>query len=387
MSRFLTIFLSLYTVMHAVFYFRVKALLPERRVFHVLFILFLLAMIVAPVVSRLLERSGYGAGAKYLAVVAFNWTGFIFIAFCGALLMLAVDVCLRAVNYLGAAGLPLPVGKPPALALVAVVLALCCYGYLEARSIKTERIRIETTKLPSGTERLKIVQISDVHIGLLTQRAVLRRIADAVAAENPDVVVSTGDFVDGMNGRHSDVAALFHRIGARFGKFAVTGNHEFYIGLDQAAEFTRRAGFTLLRGEAVTVGAVLNIVGVDDPAVRSTSDEAALLSSVREELFTILLKHRPWIAEGSPGRFDLQLSGHTHGGQIFPFKFLVARQYPMPTGAAALQNGAVLYTSRGSGTWGPQIRLWSPPEVTAIELVRKNPPSGHPASDVKGTDA
>jgi len=358
--------------MHAVFYLRVRVLLPERRVFHALFIVFLLLMIVAPIVSRLLERNGYESAAKYLAVVAFNWTGFIFLAFCSALVMLMIDGCFLALNYFASAKLPLLVGKFPALVLVVLVLSLCCYGYLESRAIKTERIRIETTKLPPGTDRLKIVQISDVHIGLLTQRAVLKRIADAVAAENPDVIVSTGDFVDGMNGHLADLSYLFRRIETRFGKFAVTGNHEFYSGLTEASEFTRKFGFTLLRREARTVGSVLNIVGVDDPAAGDTGDESDLLSSVQNGLFTLLLKHRPWVSKNSTGRFDLQLSGHTHGGQIYPFIHVVALQYPLPVGMVALQNESVLYTSRGSGTWGPQIRLLSPPEVTVIALVRKN---------------
>ncbi|MEW6673400.1 MAG: metallophosphoesterase [Thermodesulfobacteriota bacterium] len=371
MTGFLVIFFTLYTAMHAVFYLRVRVLLPERRFLHPLFVLFLLLMIVAPLISRLLERSGHEATAKYLAVIAFNWTGFIFIAFCGAMVMLTIDGCLWALNYFGGANLPLLTGRYPSLFLVGIVLSLCAYGYMESRAIQTERIRIETAKLPPGTDRLKIVQISDVHIGLLTQRTVLNRIAEEVAAENPDVVVSTGDFVDGMNGHLSDLSGLFERIEARLGKFAVTGNHEFYTGLSRASEFTRKFGFTLLRGEVRTVGSVLNIVGVDDPAVSDERDEAELLSSVQNGLFTLLLKHRPWVSKSSRGRFDLQLSGHTHGGQIYPFIHVVSLQYPLPVGMVALQNGSFIYTSRGSGTWGPQMRLLSKPEVTVFELVRK----------------
>ena len=376
MTKFLAIFLSLYAAMHAGFYFRVRTLLAERRSFHVLFILFLVLMIVAPIISRLLERNGYESTAKYLAVIAFNWTGFIFLAFCGALVMLIIDGCVRVLNYFGSADLPLLTGRFPALFLIGTVLFLCLYGYQEARAIKVARIRFETAKLPAGTDRLKIVQISDVHIGLLTQRTVLKRIADAVAAENPDLLVSTGDFVDGMNGHLADMSDLFRRIETRLGKFAVTGNHELYTGLARASDFTRKFGFTLLRGEARTVGSVLNIVGVDDPAVSDSRDEAALLSFAQNGFFTLLLKHRPWVLKENLGRFDLQLSGHTHGGQIYPFNYLVSLQYPLPMGLVELQTESFLYTNRGSGTWGPQIRLLSPPEVTAIELVRKKSRSG-----------
>jgi len=126
----------------------------------------------------------------------------------------------------------------------------------------------------------------------------------------------------------------------------------------------------ILRGKAVTVEGVLNIVGVDDPTGGSVADEAQLLTSVRNGLFTLLLKHRPEIDDPSRGLFDLQLSGHTHRGQIFPFRFFTGMVYPLQDGLHDLGEGSYLYASRGTGTWGPPIRVLSPPEVTMIELIR-----------------
>jgi predicted MPP superfamily phosphohydrolase len=187
--------------------------------------------------------------------------------------------------------------------------------------------------------------------------------------EAPDLLVCTGDFVDGMNGHIIEQASLFNQIGSSYGKFAVTGNHEYYTGLNNALKFIRQSGFTVLQSEAKTIGKVINIVGVDDPAIGNLTEEKTLLSSTQNGLFTLFLKHRPLISEGSIGAFDLQLSGHTHGGQIYPFKYLVSLKYPLSTGLHQLNKGSQLYISRGSGTWGPQMRILSPPEVTVIELI------------------
>jgi len=130
-------------------------------------------------------------------------------------------------------------------------------------------------------------------------------------------------------------------------------------------------GFTVLRGEARRVGDILNIVGVDDPAADSDGDEAKILKSAENELFTLLLKHRPHPANGSVGLFDLQLSGHTHYGQLFPFRYMAELSYPLQNGPYHLSNGSVLYVSRGSGSWGPPVRVLARPEVTIIEVERR----------------
>jgi uncharacterized protein len=251
------------------------------------------------------------------------------------------------------------------------------YGYFEALNIRTERVTIETTKLPAGTDRLTIVQISDVHLGLIVRCDRLVGILEAVKAAKPDIFISTGDLVDAQINYLPGLRELLQEIKPRYGKFAITGNHEYYAGLDQAIAFTKEAGFTLLRGEVVNAG-VINIAGVDDPAgeqlhLEKPKSESALLAGLPKDQFTLLLKHRPVVSPDGPKLFDLQLSGHTHKGQIFPFTYISKIAYPLNAGTFDLSNGALLHVSRGSGTWGPPIRFLSPPEVTVIELVRKAP--------------
>jgi predicted MPP superfamily phosphohydrolase len=235
-------------------------------------------------------------------------------------------------------------------------------------------LTIRSHKVPAAYSPLKIVQISDVHLGLIVREGRLKRILKKVAAENPDVVVSTGDLVDGQVCELNGLAGLLNEIRPRYGKFAVTGNHEFYAGFDNAKCFTENAGFTLLRGES-TSAAGITIAGVDDPAGRfyglKNISETELLSPLPRNKFVLLLKHRPLVDKKAVGLFDLQLSGHIHKGQIFPFTLLTALYYPLTSGRLDLPDKSVMYVSRGSGTWGPPVRFLAPPEVTAIELIRE----------------
>ena len=248
------------------------------------------------------------------------------------------------------------------------------YGYFEARAIRVERIHLRTTKLPAAFGRVKIIQISDVHLGALIGARRLRRIVARIQALDPDLLVSTGDLVDGQADHLDGLTRLFRELRPRFGKFAVTGNHEFFVGADRALDFTARAGFTVLRDEAASLAGVLTIAGVDDPAGRwmgvpVLTDEKALLSALPRERFTLLLKHQPVVDHNSLGLFDLQLSGHTHGGQIFPFGLLVRLAYRMRSGLTPLMPHGHLYVSRGIGTWGAPMRIGASPELTLIELM------------------
>jgi predicted MPP superfamily phosphohydrolase len=205
----------------------------------------------------------------------------------------------------------------------------------------------------------------------------LARILKEVKRSNPDIFISTGDLVDAQINRLEGLAEMLREINPRYGKFAVTGNHEFYAGLPQALEFTRKAGFTMLRGEGLTVAGLINLAGVDDPTRLSLGPfkgvtEKELLSGLDREKFTLLLKHRPDVDKDAQGLFDLQVSGHTHQGQIFPFRLITRLFFPYDGGSFQLPNHSVLHVSRGTGTWGPPIRFLAPPEVTVYELIHED---------------
>ncbi|HOW83436.1 MAG TPA: metallophosphoesterase, partial [Spirochaetota bacterium] len=248
------------------------------------------------------------------------------------------------------------------------------YGFHEAGDIGVERITIPTLKLDPGSARVRLVQISDVHFSPIISTRTAEKICSLVSKERPDLIVSTGDLLDRAIRNSDEVTAVMKGLSAPGGKFAVTGNHEFYSGMEYSENFTKRAGFTLLRNEWAMTGSGIVIAGVDDPAgehsgIRPDRTEAEMLSSAQRGPYVILLKHQPKVARENTRLFDLQLSGHTHGGQIFPFTALVRIAFPFICGMYHIDEGTDLYVSRGTGTWGPPIRFLAPPEITVIDLV------------------
>ncbi|MBI5102266.1 MAG: metallophosphoesterase [Nitrospirae bacterium] len=378
MILFLSVFLLLYGGMHCYLFVRARAagLIPDLAI--VPFALFLLLMISAPFIVRYAERSNLEAFARTAAWAGYLWLGWLFL-FC--FFSLAHDI-YRGLLYIAGQVFhrnPADMTLSPFNAFVfSLLLSLSAsvYGYFEALYIRTEHIKIATSKLPPGIDRLKIVQISDLHIGLIIREKRVREVIEQVKRAGPDILVSTGDLVDGQICSYNHLSDLFSEIRPKYGKYAITGNHEFYVGLNEAKCFIENAGFILLRGQSVSPGNVITIAGVDDPAVRQmklpgTGAEKDLLSGLSKDRFRLLLKHRPLIDNNALGLFDLQLSGHVHRGQIFPFSILTWLYYPIQSGLADLKGMGSLYVSRGTGTWGPPIRFLSPPEITLIELVRE----------------
>ncbi|HOI72597.1 MAG TPA: metallophosphoesterase [Syntrophales bacterium] len=334
---------------------------------------FLAMMVLLPVAVHFLERIGQERAACLASWTGFLWMGVLFFALC---LLAGLDawnwVMRLGTVVTGADRSAWMVGARPAalLALGGAVL-LSVYSAWEATRLQTERIVLPSAKV---SRPVRIVQISDVHVGFIIAGDRVGHIAAAVEEARPDLVVSTGDLVDGQIDSLLDSMERLRAIRPPLGKFAVTGNHEFYAGLDQALAFTEGAGFTVLRGEGQTVGGVLNLAGVDDatgihaglaPAV----DERAVLDRLDPGLFTVLLRHRPENRSATAGRFDLQLSGHTHKGQIFPFSFFTRMAFSHHAGDYRLPGGGLLHVSRGTGTWGPPMRFLAPPEITVIDLV------------------
>ena len=376
MSLFLLTFFLIYGGTHLYFFLKVKTVLSPGIPFFLFLALFLLLMVITPLLVRVLETQDMEAFARFAAYTGYLWMGFIFLCFTASLAMDIYHGLLHGAGFFFRRDFSaLFLANRTALILsLAWGVSTALYGYFEARDIRTERVVINTAKIPAAVGKLTIVQISDVHLGLIVRQERLKKIIAEINEASPDLLVSTGDLVDGQINRMTGLAELLQDIRPRFGKFAVTGNHEVYAGLDQAVDFTERAGFKVLRNEGSTAGGLINVVGVDDPTIERVTHfrpapEKALLSKASSDKFTLLLKHRPAVDRESLGLFDLQLSGHVHKGQIFPFNLLTHLFYPVRTGFSLVPQNSALYVSRGTGTWGPPIRFLSPPEVTVIELI------------------
>jgi uncharacterized protein len=371
MSLFLLLFFLLYGGMHFHAYRKITGAFSLPLSATVLLIFFMGVMVCAPLLVRLAEREGLESVAVPLAYAGYFWMGFLFLFFTTSVLMDGGRLLFRCSGILSH-GLQLT-DRQAFLASLFVSLGISIYGYHEAGDIRTEKVVIRTNKLPRSLARLTLVQISDVHLGLIVKEKRLQAIVRAIENAQPDVLVSTGDLVDGQMDGMETLTAELRKLKPVYGKFAVTGNHECYAGIEKSLAFTRLAGFSVLRGDSQDLGGVLTIAGVDDPAAESVGirnrGERDILEKIPRDRFVLLLKHRPVVGKESVGRFDLQLSGHVHKGQIFPFSVLTRLVYPVPTGLSHWGESA-LYVSRGTGTWGPPIRFLAPPEVTVIELVR-----------------
>lgn len=378
---FLSIFLSIYGGMHAYVFWKAQA------AFHFswrsgLLIGFVLAFMALNIIIGFTLRSqGFALLSKIILSSGYIWTGFIFLGFSIAVTTDLYRLLIKLLSVIPRVDLSFA-APSPTLAfyiIIAGTVILNVYGFFEARNIRVEHLEIKTEKLPSNIDRLRIVQISDVHVGVMVGEGRLKKIAELVTEQNPDIFVSTGDLIDGDRSDGIEVMSALKNISAPFGKFAITGNHEFYAGLEMSLKLTAGAGFTMLRDQAEVLDGLINIVGIDDRGRRNfdrtPSPEKELLESLPQDKFTLLLKHQPFIDRESVGLFDLQLSGHTHKGQIFPFSLVTKIYYPrvyksVHAGWLDLGKGSMLYVNRGTGWWGPPIRVMSPPEITVVDLVR-----------------
>jgi predicted MPP superfamily phosphohydrolase len=376
-TLFLFTFFLLYGGMHFYAFIKARAALAFGFQTSIYVAVFMAIMLFAPFIIRVSERAGFEVFARLMSYIGYTWLGVLFLFTSASLAIDIYRVILHASGFVLRRDFSYLIVSDKYAFLIPLIIAImtATYGYFEAKDIRTEKITIRSPRISASLGSLRIVQISDVHIGLIVGEDRIERMLQAVRKAKPDILVSTGDLVDGQMDALSGLAELLKEINPKYGKFAITGNHEFYAGLDQALGFTERAGFKMLRGEKVDVAGI-TIAGVDDPQGKSFGlfkggSERELLSGVYHKMFVLLLKHRPLVDKGALGLFDLQLSGHVHKGQIFPFSIITALYYPTQAGFADLPRGSELYVSRGTGTWGPPIRFLAPPEVTVIDLVHE----------------
>ncbi|KAF1048663.1 MAG: UDP-2,3-diacylglucosamine pyrophosphatase LpxG [Herbaspirillum frisingense] len=336
-------------------------------------VLLMPAAMFAPILKR---RGMAEAPADRLA-----WAGMLAMgAFSSALLLTA----LRAI---GLALLPLfslsdihlrELDELTAWLVLALTAAATVVGFLNAcRTAAVVDVSVPIANLPKPLEGFTIVQISDIHVGPTIKRPYLQAIVDKVNALKPDVVAITGDLVDGSVRQLAPHTAPLAEIKARHGAYFVTGNHEYYSNAHEWIDEVRRLGLTVLMNEHVVLrheGAGLVLAGVTDftahqfdPAHRS--DPHAAIANAPTDGPRILLAHQPRTAiAAAEAGFDLQLSGHTHGGQFFPWNFFVPLQQPYVAGLKRLHK-LWIYVSRGTGYWGPPKRLLAPSEITRVRLT------------------
>ncbi len=352
--------------------------LPVERGLTLLCIVLAASLFAQPLAERLLPRSM----SRIFVWPASLWMGTAFFLLMG---LFATDLL---VFLLGFAAAPDPasqavMSRVRAVALVALVGPAVFIAVRQGLAMpEMLRVDVALRRWPRALDGFRIVQISDIHFGPIRGRAFAEWIVEQVQALEPDLIAITGDLVDGSVAHVGREVEPFAKLSAPHGVYFINGNHDHYSDANAWSEHVAGLGITVLRNTHVVLdigGEAVQLAGVDDH--RSThlpgdqgEDLDAALAGTRPELPLILLAHDPTTFHAASKRnVDLQLSGHTHGGQIWPFHYFVRLAMPFVAGLHRRRE-ALLYVSRGTGFWGPPMRLGAPAEIGEL-VLRHAPPT------------
>ena len=368
---------------HTYLWFRIvrAAHLPRRWHIAATIALVLLFLSIPVTTTSRLYAPGLSATLGWIALPWMAVAGLTLVA------LVAIDL-VRLAGRLGRRGLRGPTAAPGLSrrqfitrvsggAALAVGSGSVARGMIEARGEHAiVDVEVRLAKLPRALDGFTIVQLSDLHVGMTIDRAFVQRVVDHANRLKPDLIALTGDLIDGKVEALRDDVAPLGQLRAPHGVFAVTGNHEYYAGVDPWIAEITRLGARYLRNQRVTIGqgdASFELAGVDDHSAKGWpghgEDLPAALSGRDPSRALVLLAHQPRQVRRSAGYgVDLQLSGHTHGGQIWPWHYIVRLQQGGLLAGRYDYEGTQLYVSRGCGYWGPPVRVLAPLEITRIIL-------------------
>lgn len=360
--------------------------LPVRRIGAVVLVMLPIAMVA----SIRFSRTSTQDSVSVWAYLGFGYMGFLFFAllttFSSQILIFMIE---KWTSFSGTNARSNHVTQPQRRALFAKGAAgisllgssaLSAHGISEGfKTPQLNRVNVPIKALPEGLEGLRIVQLSDVHIGPTLRADFLKSVVDRVNALSPDLVAITGDLVDGSVAQLAEQVRPLADLKSRYGTFFTTGNHEYYSGADQWIVFLKSIGIKVLRNEHITLmhrQTPIDIIGVDDWRAGVFGgghghDLPKAVGNREPDQIGILLAHQPKsIFEAAEHHIDLVLSGHTHGGQIWPFRFMVMLVQPYLEGLYQHNERTSIFVHRGTGYWGIPMRLGVEAEIAEITLTR-----------------
>jgi len=352
---FLSVSLSIYFGLHYYIYLGiVKGLGLSARASLFLRIFLLIAALSFPI-GRFLSKRFTVYPLLYFGAI---WLGVISIAFTVFILK---DIIVLILPH-----------QKRVVTIISIILILIISAYSlynNSGSPKIKEINIPIEKLPAGLSGFTIVHLSDLHLGRLTPDGWLNSVVDKSNTLDPNLILITGDLIDGnMDITNIDkYCEVLNRLESKYGIFAVTGNHEFYSGVNRFMEFAEKAKITVLRNENISVANnMIEIIGIDDKDIGPDLEKAVKGCDFGKPV--ILLSHRPEKFEKAVNLgVDLQLSGHTHAGQIPPLDLIVKLVFRYPYGLHK-NKSSYIYTTSGTGVWGPPMRLFSKSEIVKFTL-------------------
>jgi predicted MPP superfamily phosphohydrolase len=350
------------------------ALNPELR--SILLPIFLLLAVSYPV-GRMLERFTLSLISEVIVYIGAVWLGLMVYLLLGVITVDLVRVANAIVPFF-----PSFITQNFALAqywtawtVLGLSVLITAAGFINARFPVVRKLELTVPKKNSALSSLRIAAASDIHLGTIMRQRRLRYIVDKINSLNADAVLLPGDVFDEDIGKviKNNLGDILKTIRSTYGTFAVTGNHEYFGGVEHAVKYLRDHGITVLRDEAVSIGGAVTLAGREDISFnrwmnRKRKSLAEILATVPEHLPTVVLDHQPFkLSEPTEAKIDLQLSGHTHHGQIWPFNFISKKVYELSWGFKK-KDQSHFYVSCGAGSWGPPIRTGNRPEILDITL-------------------
>ncbi len=376
LATFLTIVLTIYSAVNYYIFIRGWQALPGNNLIKSIYSIVFAGLFLSYILSRVIERFGLTELS-----IALNWIGsFWLAAMLYFILFLVLADLLRVINHFFHYFPSFITSDWQKTKLIYLCVAffstliIIVAGFINDMNPRLKTLDISIDK-PSKVKKLKIVMASDIHIGAIISNGRVKRLVDEINAQNPDLVLFPGDILD------EDVSLVRKRMSgepmkkiiSQLGVYAVPGNHEYIGGFDSASNYIESLGIKILRDKYLLIGESFYLVGRDDRSRNQfsggkRSELSALLSGVDKKMPIIMMDHQPFaLQEAVNAGIDLQLSGHTHNGQMWPFNYIAEKIYEVSWGYKKKGN-TQFYVSSGYGSWGPPVRTGNYPELVVLNV-------------------
>lgn len=374
---FISIILVVYGLINFYIFIRGWQALPKDTSIRTYYLIIFLVLSLSYIAGRALEKNAISPISSSLIWAGSFWLGMMVYFLFGVILL---DI-LRLLNHLFGF-FPAFVVKDwaktkliTAIAMAAIVIIAVIAGRINAITPRVYKMAIKIhKKVDSQQKTLNIVAASDIHLGTIIGNGRLSYLVDKINSMNPDIILLPGDIVDEDLGPviKQNLGETLKKLDAKYGVYAITGNHEFYGGVEAATRYLTDHGIEMLRDKTLKINNSFYLIGREDRTlnqVRKRKTLQELMEDVDKSKPVILMDHQPFeLDDAVKNGVDLQLSGHTHHGQLWPFNFITNRVYEVSWGFKKKENTNI-YVSSGFGGWGPPIRLGNRPEIVNIELI------------------
>ncbi len=377
---FLTIVLLIYGSSNYYIFIRGWQAIPKEGLLRSIYLSLFLFLSLSYVIGRIFERVNVCAFSDAFIWIGSFWLGFMLYFF---LAVVSLDILRLLNHFFGIFPRFVTENYGTAKLITALVIAVITGaviggGYLNSISPRIKRLDLGVNKKAGNLDELNIALATDIHLGTIISNSRLTKLAGMIETIDPDVILLAGDIVDEdlKPVIEKNLGEIIKKFKSRYGTFAVTGNHEYIGGVEAANRYLRDHNITVIRDEAVLIDNAFYLAGREDLTYnrytgkkRKTLEK--ILSKADDGLPVILMDHQPYgLSEAVENRVDLQVSGHTHDGQLWPGNYVVRMIFELASGYRRIEN-THFYVSTGYGTWGPPVRVGQKPEVVHIRITFK----------------